>query len=160
MKSLYYVLIMVLFLVTLPLQVAIGLLVYMGSGWPVLFRQKRIGKDGKAFVLFKFRTMVPGADKNQARLRTLNEATGAVFKMRNDPRYTNIGKFLSHTGLDELPQLYNILRGDMVFFGPRPLPVYEEKKLKPWMREREAVLPGIISPAILLARIIVILSRG
>jgi len=78
-----------------------------------------------------------------------NESSGPTFKIHNDPRFTRIGKFLSHTGLDELPQVFNVLHGDMALIGPRPLPVSEAEKLKPWMQARERVLPGIISPAIL-----------
>lgn len=145
----YRFIVIILLIVSIPLLLAIGFGIVVSSGFPVFFRQKRVGKDGKVFVLYKFRTMGVGAEKKQNKLQALNEAAGPAFKIRNDPRFTAIGKFLSHTGLDELPQLYNILRGDMVFFGPRPLPVSEAKKLKAWMRKRESVFPGIISPAIL-----------
>lgn len=141
----------VLFLVAIsfPLQGIIGMLIVVSSGLPVLFLQKRIGENGKPFVMYKFRTMKAGAEKKQGSLRRHNEADGPVFKLRNDPRYTAIGKTLAHTGLDEIPQLYNVLRGDMALFGPRPLPPAEAAKLKPWQKKRHDIKPGIISPAIL-----------
>jgi len=108
-----------------------------------------MGKNGKTFILYKFRTMVVGAERQQQRYKHLNEANGPAFKIRHDPRYTPFGKFLSHTGLDELPQLVNILNGDMALFGPRPLPVDEANKLTRWQQERHCIKPGIISPWIL-----------
>ncbi len=145
----YYLFVVVVFLFSLPFQLLIALSVFLCSGTPVFFGQKRIGKDGKPFVLYKFRTMVRGSEKKNRALTSINEADGPVFKIFNDPRFTGIGKLLSHTGCDELPQLYNILRGEMAFIGPRPLPVGEAAKLKPWQRKREAVKPGIVSPWIL-----------
>lgn len=94
--------------------------------------------------------MVDNAEDDQQRLRYLNEADGPVFKIRNDPRFTGIGKFLSHSGLDELPQIFNVLKGDMNLVGPRPLPVLEAEKIKKVFRtKRESVKPGILSPWIL-----------
>lgn len=93
--------------------------------------------------------MTLGAHTKQKKYVHLNEADGPVFKIRNDPRFTKIGRFISHIGLDELPQLINVLMGEMALIGPRPLPVDEEKKLKPWMKKREDILPGIISPWVL-----------
>ena len=118
----------------------------------IFFRQKRIGKNGKPFVMYKFRTMRLGAEKEQLSLRKYNESDGPVFKIHNDPRFTVLGKFLAHTGLDELPQLYNVVRGDMALFGPRPLPVSEAAKLTPWQKKRHAIKPGILSPAILTGK--------
>lgn len=115
----------------------------------ILFRQKRVGKNGRVFTLYKFRTMIRNAEVLQKKYSNKNESTGPAFKIYNDPRFTRIGKFLSHTGLDELPQLWNVVCGDMALLGPRPFPVSEAKKLLPWMKEREHILPGIISPAIL-----------
>ncbi|MBI5449694.1 sugar transferase [Candidatus Gottesmanbacteria bacterium] len=115
----------------------------------LLYRQRRIGKNGKPFTMYKFRTMITGADAMQKKLSPYNEADGPVFKIRNDPRFTSIGKFLSHTGLDELPQLINVLRGEMAIIGPRPLPLAEAAKLTPWQKKRHRVKPGIISPWIL-----------
>jgi len=87
-----------------------------------------------------------GAESEQKLLRRRNEATGPVFKIHNDPRFTVIGKFLSHTGLDELPQLWNVLKGEMAIVGPRPLPVFEVKHLTEWQKKRHDIKPGIISP--------------
>ncbi len=148
----YTLAVAVLFLLVLPLQFCIAIALAVLSGFPIIFRQKRVGKNGKRFVMYKFRTMVHSADRLQRQYQRQNESKGPVFKIHNDPRFTGVGRFLSHTGLDELPQLYNVIRGDMAFIGPRPLPVTEAKQLKPWMRERERVLPGIISPAVLTGR--------
>lgn len=111
-----------------------------------IFRQTRIGKDGKPFLMFKLRTMYPGAEKDRENFRNLNEADGPVFKIKNDPRYTKLGKVLAYTGLDELPQLINVLRGEMSVVGPRPLPAEEERKIPAqWQQIRRAVKPGITS---------------
>lgn len=128
------------------------MMVFLSSGTPVFFLQERVGKNGKRFIMYKFRTMTPNADSLKKRYAQKNESEGPVFKIYNDPRFTVAGKFLSHTGLDELPQFLNVLKGDMAFIGPRPLPVAEAKKLKPWMKVREQILPGIISPAILTGK--------
>lgn len=150
MFSLFYRLaVWAIFLFSLPCAITIGLFVVLVSGFPILFRQKRMGKNGKPFIMYKFRTMVNGAQRQQTKYLGRNESQGPAFKIHHDPRFTRIGKVLSHTGLDELPQLYNVIRGEMALIGPRPLPVSEAKKLKSWMRERERILPGIISPAIL-----------
>ena len=145
----YRVFILSLLIFSLPVQGLISVAILLTSGFPVLFTQKRVGKNGKQFILIKFRTMRKGADQMQKDLRQRNEASGPAFKMRDDPRFTSFGKFLSHTGLDELPQLWNVLKGDMALFGPRPLPVTEVKKLKTWQRQRHTIKPGIISPWIL-----------
>lgn len=117
--------------------------------FPLLYRQQRIGRGGKPFTMYKFRTMVVGADAMQKKLLHRNEADGPVFKIRNDPRFTRMGKFLSHTGLDELPQLVNVIRGEMALFGPRPLPVAEAVKLTKQQQERHRIKPGIMSPWVL-----------
>lgn len=97
--------------------------------------------------MYKFRTMKIGADKEQEKLKKMNEADGPVFKIKNDPRFTRIGIFLSHSGLDELPQLFNVVKGEMNLIGPRPLPVAEAKAIsKKYKVIRETVRPGIISP--------------
>lgn len=135
-----------------PLIILVGAVVALYSGFPIFYAQKRVGRGGKPFIIYKFRTMRVGAQQEQRKLRKFNEADGPVFKIDSDPRYTKIGRLLAHTGLDELPQLYNVLRGDMALFGPRPLPVDEAAKLAPWMRERHAIKPGILSPAILTGK--------
>lgn len=115
------------------------------DGGPLFFKQKRLGKNKKPFLIYKFRTMIVGAEKLQGKYRGLNEAETPVFKIYHDPRYTRLGKFLAHTGLDELPQLINILKGEMKFVGPRPLPVYEAVKVPKRYSLRFSVMPGIAS---------------
>lgn len=149
MKLFYPLGIFLLCLFVTPLALCIAVVILLDSGFPVLFRQRRIGKNGKAFTIFKFRTMRVGAEKLQSTLRRLNEATGPVFKMYHDPRFTRSGAFLAHTGLDELPQLWNVIIGDMVIIGPRPLPVSEASKLTAMQKKRHDILPGIISPAVI-----------
>ena len=128
-----------------PLMTVIGLLIEFTSKGSMIFTQKRIGKNGKVFMMYKFRTMYVGAEKDRNEYKKLNEADGPVFKIRKDPRFVGIGRFLARTGLDELPQLVNILKGEMNFVGPRPLPVYEYNRLKLWQKKRQSVLPGITS---------------
>jgi len=106
---------------------------------------KSVGKNGKVFKIIKFRTMISGADKFQKKYKDLNESDGPVFKIRNDPRFTTFGKILSNTGLDELPQFINVLKGDMSIVGPRPLPVEEAGKLSITQKIRESINPGITS---------------
>jgi len=149
MKGLYYILILLLVLLAAPVLLIIGFLLYICQGSLIIFHQKRIGKNGKLFTMYKFRTMRIGAEDEQEKLRSLNEANGPVFKIRNDPRFTRVGKFLAHTGLDELPQLFNVARGDMALVGPRPLPVAEARKLTVAQQRRHDIKPGIISPWIL-----------
>lgn len=148
----YIPLVLILIVLSLPLMALVALMVVVSSGMPIIFRQTRIGKNGKPFTLYKFRTMVNDAEREKKKLLPYNESSGPAFKIYNDPRFTRIGRFLSHTGLDELPQLFNVLTGDMSLVGPRPLPVSEAKKLVSWMQERHTVLPGIISPAILTGK--------
>ncbi len=120
-----------------PIFLIIAILIKLDSKGPVIFKQKRVSKDGKIFTFYKFRNMVKNADKLKKKYLHLNEANGPVFKIRNDPRYAKVGKFLSHTGLDEFPQLFNILKGEMSLVGPRPLPVEEEKQIPPqWQKKR------------------------
>jgi lipopolysaccharide/colanic/teichoic acid biosynthesis glycosyltransferase len=149
MGILHIIFSLLLIIVMLPLLGLISLIIFLLSGFPVIYCQKRNGKDGKQFVMYKFRTMITDAEKQKSRYIKYNEASGPAFKIRNDPRFTRIGKLLSHTGLDELPQLFNVLKGEMSLIGPRPLPVAEAAKLNSWQREREQVKPGIISPWIL-----------
>ncbi len=146
---LYTVFIGSLLLVSLPAMCVISIVLFLACGRPILYVQRRVGKNNDVFVLYKFRTMVHDAEVQKFRFSHLNEAKGPAFKIRNDPRFTPLGKFLSHTGFDELPQLINVIRGEMALLGPRPLPVEEAKKLLPWMQERHTIKPGIISPWIL-----------
>jgi lipopolysaccharide/colanic/teichoic acid biosynthesis glycosyltransferase len=134
-------------LILWPVFLLITILIKFDSPGSAIFKQKRVGKNGKIFTLYKFRTMVKDAEKLKGKYRHLNEAGGPVFKIKNDPRYTRFGKILSRTGLDELPQLINILKGEMGFVGPRPLPIDEEVKINPKYRKiRRLVQPGLTSP--------------
>ena len=129
-------------LVLAPMLIAIALMVKLTSPGPVLFRQTRIGRDGKEFTLFKFRTMVDGAEHMKAELEHRNEADG-LFKIAEDPRTTGVGRRLRRSSLDELPQLINVLRGEMSLVGPRPLVPHEDARVEGWHRHRLAVLPGM-----------------
>ncbi|UFP95095.1 sugar transferase [Gloeobacter morelensis MG652769] len=126
-----------------PLLIAIALLVRIGSPGPALFVQWRVGVGGRLFRIYKFRSMYLDAEQRKASLMALNEAPGPLFKLRNDPRVTPIGAFLRRTSLDELPQLWNVLVGEMSLVGPRPPLPSEVERYELWQRERLAVLPGI-----------------
>jgi exopolysaccharide biosynthesis polyprenyl glycosylphosphotransferase len=126
-----------------PILILIALIIKMTSRGPVFFKQKRVGLRGRTFYMYKFRTMVVNAEELKQSLMQLNEADGPVFKIKNDPRVTKIGKFLRKTGLDELPQFINVLIGDMSLVGPRP-PVPEEvKQYERWQLRRLSIKPGI-----------------
>jgi exopolysaccharide biosynthesis polyprenyl glycosylphosphotransferase len=125
-----------------PLMAGIALAIKLSSPGPVLFRQKRIGGGGVRFEMLKFRTMVDGADAQKSELVTLNEADG-LFKIADDPRITRVGRFLRRSSLDELPQLLNVLRGDMSLVGPRPLVPEEDLRVAGWDRRRLHVTPGM-----------------
>jgi exopolysaccharide biosynthesis polyprenyl glycosylphosphotransferase len=134
----------ILLVLFLPVLVISAILVKFTSPGPVLFVQKRLGLNKRHFNVYKFRTMVADAEKRLQELECLNQVTGPVFKVWNDPRITPIGKFLRKTSIDELPQLFNVLRGDMSLVGPRPLPVRDyEGFSKDWQRRRLSVKPGI-----------------
>lgn len=126
-----------------PLLVAVAVIIKLTSPGPVLFRQVRVGLHGSQFNLLKFRSMVTDAEALRERLATLNEQTGPVFKMVNDPRITSIGRFIRKYSIDELPQLINILRGDMTIVGPRPALPSEVAQYKTWQRRRLSVRPGL-----------------
>lgn len=132
-------------ILSFPLWPILYLAVRLDSSGPFLFKQKRIGKDGTTFTFYKIRTMVENAESLKTKYQHLNEAGEPVFKIRNDPRYTKVGKFLSHAGLDELPQLLNVLKGEMSLVGPRPLPVSEAISVPRKYMKRLAVLPGMTS---------------
>jgi exopolysaccharide biosynthesis polyprenyl glycosylphosphotransferase len=125
-----------------PLLLAIAATIKLTSPGPVLFRQRRIGRDGAEFELLKFRTMVDGADNLKPTLFELNESDG-FFKIADDPRVTRVGKFLRQTYLDELPQLINVLRGEMSLVGPRPLVPDEDVRIEGWQRNRLLLKPGM-----------------
>jgi exopolysaccharide biosynthesis polyprenyl glycosylphosphotransferase len=127
-----------------PLLIVIALTVKFTSPGPVIFKQVRSGKRGKRFTIFKFRSMVDNASELHENLHHQNEMEGPVFKITKDPRVTPVGAFLRRTSLDEFPQLWNVLRGEMSFVGPRPLPDYETKKIEVSAhRRRLSVKPGL-----------------
>lgn len=126
-----------------PLLLVIGILIRITSVGPALFIQWRTGAAGKPFRMYKFRTMSADAERQHARLLAMNEQDGPAFKMRHDPRVTPLGHFLRKSCLDELPQLWNVLLGNMSLVGPRPLPIAEMDKCQPWQRERLDVAPGM-----------------
>jgi exopolysaccharide biosynthesis polyprenyl glycosylphosphotransferase len=109
---------------------------------PVFFKQVRVGKDGKEFYMYKFRSMVTNAEELLESLLHLNETTGAMFKMKNDPRVTKVGKFIRKTSIDELPQLWNVLKGDMSLVGPRPPLPREVAQYTEYDKQRLLVTPG------------------
>jgi exopolysaccharide biosynthesis polyprenyl glycosylphosphotransferase len=126
-----------------PILLAAALAVKLGSRGPVIYRSIRPGIGGMPFACFKFRTMYEDADARQAGLEERNEKAGAIFKMRHDPRVTPIGRFLRRWSIDEMPQLFNVLRGEMSLVGPRPLPERDYAQLEDWHRKRYLVLPGM-----------------
>jgi exopolysaccharide biosynthesis polyprenyl glycosylphosphotransferase len=126
-----------------PLMGLIALVIKLDSPGPVLFPQERMGKGGKPFTLYKFRSMTVGADEKKELLRNFNEAEGPIFKMKDDPRVTRLGRLLRRLSLDELPQFYNVLRGDMSLVGPRPPLQSEVTQYQAWHTRRLDVAPGI-----------------
>jgi exopolysaccharide biosynthesis polyprenyl glycosylphosphotransferase len=127
----------------LPLLAALALVIRLSDRGPALFQQVRVGKDGRQFVVYKFRTMVVDAEGLQAQLLAMNDSDGVLFKMRHDPRITPLGRWLRHRSLDELPQLINVLKGDMSLVGPRPALPPEASAYADHVRRRLAVRPGI-----------------
>jgi exopolysaccharide biosynthesis polyprenyl glycosylphosphotransferase len=133
-----------LIIALLPLFLMAAILIKLTSPGPVFFVQKRLGVYKRTFGVYKFRTMVPDAEKKQAELENLNEVQGAAFKIKNDPRVTPFGRILRKTSIDELPQLFNVLLGDMSLVGPRPLPIRDYEGFdQDWHRRRFSVRPGI-----------------
>lgn len=133
----------ILLLLLSPLFILISLIIKFESKGPVVFKQMRAGKDGSKFFMYKFRSMRHGAENEKEKITHLNEKKGPVFKIREDPRVTKFGKFLRQTSLDELPQLYNVLIGEMSLVGPRPLPVDEMERCTARQKIRLSVKPGI-----------------
>ena len=126
-----------------PLMILMAILIKISSPGPVIYKQPRVGLRGRQFELFKFRTMVANADEMRKELEELNEADGPAFKIADDPRVTKIGKFLRKTGLDELPQLFNVLKGEMSLIGPRPPLPEETTQYERWQLRRLSVKPGL-----------------
>ena len=129
--------------VGLPLWLLLALLVKLTSRGPVFYADDRVGLGEREFRMLKFRTMVAGAAEQQPALENANEASGALFKIRDDPRVTPLGRFLRRFSLDEVPNVINVLRGEMSLVGPRPLPIRDHERLEPWHRRRSNVLPGM-----------------
>jgi exopolysaccharide biosynthesis polyprenyl glycosylphosphotransferase len=133
-----------LLIVTIPFFLIIAVLIKLTSPGPIFFRQQRSGLNGRPFMLYKFRTMVTNAEQLKHELAAMNEMSGPVFKVTNDPRVTPLGRWLRKFSLDELPQLFNVLRGEMSLVGPRPLPVDEVKRFNDLAhRRRLSVKPGL-----------------
>ncbi len=126
-----------------PFMLIISLLIKLTSKGPIVFKQERVGLRGRKFYIYKFRTMVQDAEKIRTSLEDKNETDGPVFKIKNDPRITRIGKLLRKTGLDELPQLFNVLKGEMSLIGPRPPLPQEVEKYERWQLKRLSMKPGI-----------------
>jgi lipopolysaccharide/colanic/teichoic acid biosynthesis glycosyltransferase len=126
-----------------PLLVLIAVMVKLDSRGPVFFRQTRVGRDGRPFEIWKFRSMISDADQQKAELHEHNEAGAGLFKIADDPRRTRIGRVIRRLSLDELPQLFNVLRGEMSLVGPRPLVCDEDEQILGWDRRRLQLTPGM-----------------
>ena len=133
----------VMLILVAPLFAVASIAIKLDSPGPVLFRQRRVGLHGREFVFYKFRSMSADAEAKLESLRQFNEVTGPVFKMRQDPRVTRVGNFIRRTSIDELPQFWNVLKGEMSVVGPRPPTPNEVRKYKPWQRRRLSMKPGI-----------------
>jgi exopolysaccharide biosynthesis polyprenyl glycosylphosphotransferase len=135
---------LILLILLSPVFLLTAVIIKMTSPGPIFFVQKRVGLNKRRFRLYKFRTMVKDAEQKQVELEDLNEVMGAAFKITNDPRITKVGRILRKTSVDELPQLINVLKGDMSLVGPRPLPVRDYNGFNTdWHRRRFSVRPGI-----------------
>jgi exopolysaccharide biosynthesis polyprenyl glycosylphosphotransferase len=131
---------------TVPAALAMGLLalaIKLDSPGPVLYAAERVGRNGRPFKMYKFRSMVVDAEQQKEALSHLNEKDGPIFKIKDDPRLTRVGRFIRRTSLDELPQIYNVLVGNMSLVGPRPPLPEEVAHYKPWQRQRLSVIGGI-----------------
>jgi exopolysaccharide biosynthesis polyprenyl glycosylphosphotransferase len=126
-----------------PLFLAVSVAIRLDSPGPVLFRQKRVGADGKVFICYMFRSMYQDAERRQAELEALNDTAGPVFKMKDDPRVTPVGRLLRRWSVDELPQLVNVLKGEMSLVGPRPLPVRDFQRMEETYKRRLEAVPGM-----------------
>lgn len=126
-----------------PVIAIVACAVKFTSKGPIFFSQKRVGKNGQIFDMYKFRSMVVNAEELKEKLAHQNEMSGPMFKMKDDPRVTKVGKFIRKTSLDELPQLWNVLKGDMSLVGPRPSLPKEVKQFEKWMYKRLTVKPGL-----------------
>ena len=130
-------------LLLVPVIPLVAMMIRFDSEGPVFYRQDRIGKGGRRFKFYKFRSMRVNSDRMRAELESKNELAGPVFKMKNDPRVTSVGQFLRRSSLDEIPQIFNVLKGDMSIVGPRPSLPGEVERYEAWHRRRLEVKPGI-----------------
>lgn len=126
-----------------PLFLAVAIAIKLDTPGPILYRSVRVGKGGKTFTFYKLRSMIHGAEQYRHRIAHLNEVTGPVFKIARDPRITRVGRILRRTSLDELPQILNIMKGDMTLVGPRPPLPDEVRQYEPWQLRRLSVRPGL-----------------
>ena len=134
---------LVALILTMPLWIVVAIAVRLESRGSAIYRQLRSGRDNVPFTMYKFRSMHAGADQYKDELTALNEMDGPVFKIREDPRVTRVGRFIRRWSLDELPQLLNVLKGEMTIVGPRPLPVREVAQLSTHQMRRQSVMPGL-----------------
>jgi lipopolysaccharide/colanic/teichoic acid biosynthesis glycosyltransferase len=133
----------VMLLLLLPILPLIALMIKLDTRGPVIFKQDRVGENGRIFKFYKFRSMIHQAEQRKAALARLNEQEGPIFKIRTDPRITSVGKFLRRSSLDEIPQIFNVLKGDMSIVGPRPPLPGEVSNYQTWQMKRLAIKPGI-----------------
>lgn len=126
-----------------PIFLAVAVAIKLEDKGPVIFTQNRTGKDGRVFRMYKFRSMYVDAEKRRSELLARNEADGPLFKIADDPRVTKVGRFIRRTSIDELPQLVNILKGEMSIVGPRPLVTYEQNQCTEYQAQRLLVKPGL-----------------
>jgi lipopolysaccharide/colanic/teichoic acid biosynthesis glycosyltransferase len=134
---------LLVFVLVLPIFPLIALMIKLDSAGPVFYRQDRVGRGGRPFRFYKFRSMYREADRRLAELQHRNEQDGPVFKIKSDPRITPVGQFLRRSSMDEIPQIINVLRGEMSIVGPRPPLPAEVARYLPWHRRRLDVKPGI-----------------
>ncbi|WP_055666494.1 sugar transferase [Desnuesiella massiliensis] len=126
-----------------PIMLLTAIAIKLSSKGPVFFVQERVGQDTRVFKMYKFRSMIIDAEELLYKLKDKNEMSGPMFKMKEDPRVTKVGRFIRKTSLDELPQLFNVLKGDMSLVGPRPNLPREVAKFEPWMRDKLIAKPGL-----------------
>ncbi len=134
---------LLILLISLPLILFIAFAIPLDSPGPIIFKQKRLGRNGKSFLAYKFRSMRLGAEEEQARFNGINEASAPLFKIRDDPRLTRVGKLIRRTSMDEIPQLWNVIKGDMSLVGPRPPMLAEVEQYDDWHMRRLEVSPGV-----------------
>lgn len=126
-----------------PILIVLGVLIKLESKGPIIFVQKRVGLNGKEFKMYKMRSMVVNAEEIKSKLNSKNEMSGPMFKIKNDPRITKIGKFIRKTSIDEIPQLINVIKGEMSLVGPRPSLPNEVNEFEDWMMRRFEIKPGL-----------------